>query len=68
MFDPDTLALLRQSLELVAKRKMKALVVHNEGDNFSVGVNLGLALFSANIAMQPWQRDSDIAHAMLTPS
>ncbi len=49
--DPDTLSLLRQSLDLVAKRKMKALVVHNEGDNFSVGVNLGLALFSANIAM-----------------
>jgi 3-hydroxyacyl-CoA dehydrogenase len=55
--DPDTLALLRQSLELVAKRKMKALVVHNEGDNFSVGVNLGLALFSANIAMLPMIED-----------
>jgi 3-hydroxyacyl-CoA dehydrogenase len=49
--DPDTMGLLRQSLDLVAKRKMKALVVHNEGENFSVGVNLGLALFSANIAM-----------------
>ena len=49
--DPDTLGLLRQSLDLVTKRKMKALVVHNEGENFSVGVNLGLALFSANIAM-----------------
>ena len=49
--NPDTLGLLRQSLDLVTKRKMKALVIHNEGENFSVGVNLGLALFSANIAM-----------------
>ena len=51
--DPDTLGLLKQSLELVPKRAMKALVIHNEGENFSVGVNLGLALFSANIALWP---------------
>ena len=51
--DPDTLQLLRQSLDLVGKRKMKALVIHNEGDSFSVGLNLGLALFSANLAMWP---------------
>ena len=30
--------------------RFKALVIHNEGDNFSVGANLGLALFAANIA------------------
>ena len=36
---------------------MKALVVHNEGDNFSVGVNLGLALFAANIALWPMIED-----------
>ncbi|HYH21881.1 MAG TPA: 3-hydroxyacyl-CoA dehydrogenase NAD-binding domain-containing protein [Azospirillum sp.] len=29
----------------------KALVVHNEADNFSVGANLGLALFALNIAL-----------------
>ena len=33
---------------------MKALVVYNEGSNFSVGANLGLALFAANIAA--WQQ------------
>jgi hypothetical protein len=33
------------------KRKLKALVIYNEGENFSVGLNLGLALFSANLAM-----------------
>jgi 3-hydroxyacyl-CoA dehydrogenase len=36
---------------------MKALVVHNEGDNFSVGANIGLALFAANIAMWPMLED-----------
>ena len=55
--DPDTLGLLRLSLDLVGKRKLKGLVVHNEGENFSVGVNLGLALFSANIALWPLMED-----------
>ena len=32
---------------------MKALVIYNEGESFSVGLNLGLALFSANLAMWP---------------
>jgi len=54
--DPDTLSLLKQSLDHVGK-KMKALVVHNEGDNFSVGANIGLALFAANIAMWPMIED-----------
>ncbi|MDR3436137.1 3-hydroxyacyl-CoA dehydrogenase NAD-binding domain-containing protein [Telmatospirillum sp.] len=47
--DPDTMALLGKSLKLVAKQ-FKALVVYNEGSNFSAGANLGLALFAANIA------------------
>ncbi len=55
--DPDTLGLLRQSLDQVCKRKMKALVIHNEAENFSVGVNLGLALFSANIALWALMED-----------
>ena len=32
------------------KERFKALVVYNEGANFSVGANLGTALFAANIA------------------
>jgi len=55
--DPDTLGLLKQSLDLIPKRPMTALVIHNEGENFSVGVNLGLALFSANIAMWTMMED-----------
>ena len=47
--DGDTLKLLGQSVGLVAE-KMKALVVYNEGSNFSAGANLGLALFAVNIA------------------
>jgi 3-hydroxyacyl-CoA dehydrogenase len=54
--DPDMLGLLKQSLEHVAK-KMKALVIHNEAENFSVGANIGLALFAANIAMWPMLED-----------
>jgi len=47
--DPDIIDLLMHSLHL-AEKDFKALVIYNEGSNFSVGVNLGLALFAANIA------------------
>ncbi|KKC26302.1 3-hydroxyacyl-CoA dehydrogenase/enoyl-CoA hydratase family protein [Sphingomonas sp. SRS2] len=47
--DGDTLKLLGQAVEHVAT-SMKALVVYNEGSNFSAGANLGLALFAVNIA------------------
>jgi 3-hydroxyacyl-CoA dehydrogenase len=43
------LDLLQKSLEVVG-RGHKALVIYNEGSNFSVGANLGLALFAANMA------------------
>jgi 3-hydroxyacyl-CoA dehydrogenase len=32
---------------------MKAMVIYNEGTNFSAGANLGLAVFAANIAAWP---------------
>ena len=51
--DDQILALLGKTLKLV-KTDYKALVIHNEGTNFSVGANLGLALFAANIAA--WQQ------------
>ena len=50
--DPDSLTLVKQAVDHVGK-KMKALVIHNEAENFSVGANIGLALFAANIAMWP---------------
>jgi 3-hydroxyacyl-CoA dehydrogenase len=53
--DNDVMALIQKAIGLIGDGKgdWKALVVHNEGDNFSVGVNLGLALFAVNIALWP---------------
>jgi 3-hydroxyacyl-CoA dehydrogenase len=47
--DEQIMALLQKTIALV-KEKYKALVIYNEGGNFSVGANVGLALFAANIA------------------
>ena len=47
--DPTTMELLGKSIKLVAKQ-MKAMVIYNEGGNFSAGANIGIALFAANIA------------------
>jgi 3-hydroxyacyl-CoA dehydrogenase len=47
--DDKIIELLGKSIEAVGAR-FKALVIYNEGDNFSLGANLGLALFAANIA------------------
>jgi 3-hydroxyacyl-CoA dehydrogenase len=54
--DPDTLDLLDKAIGLVAKN-FKALVVYNEGENFSVGANVGIALFAANVAAWPMIED-----------
>jgi len=47
--DDQILALLQKTIGLV-REKYRALVIYNEGSNFSVGANVGLALFAANIA------------------
>jgi 3-hydroxyacyl-CoA dehydrogenase len=47
--DEGIIALLQQTVALVPGR-YRALVIYNEGSNFSVGANLGTALFAANIA------------------
>ena len=54
--DPDVLDLLNKSIGLIEK-EMKALVLYNEGSNFSVGANIGLALFAANTAVWPMVED-----------
>ncbi|MCF3947237.1 3-hydroxyacyl-CoA dehydrogenase/enoyl-CoA hydratase family protein [Acidiphilium iwatense] len=55
--DGDILALLEKTIALVQK-SYKALVIHSEDlragpgrENFSVGANLGLAVFAANLRM-----------------
>ncbi len=47
--DEQIMTLLGKTVALV-KKDYKALVIYNEGANFSVGANIGLALFAANIA------------------
>jgi 3-hydroxyacyl-CoA dehydrogenase len=47
--DDKTIEILAKSIELVQK-SFKALVIYNEAPNFSLGANLGLMAFAANIA------------------
>lgn len=51
--DPDTLSLVQQAVDLLTKdrAKWKGMVVYNEGEHFSAGANLGLALFAINIGL-----------------
>ncbi|SMH47378.1 3-hydroxyacyl-CoA dehydrogenase/enoyl-CoA hydratase family protein [Azospirillum agricola] len=54
--DGDTMAAYGKAMKLIGDGKSgawKALVIHNEADNFSVGANLGLALFALNIGLWP---------------
>jgi len=48
--DQDVLTMLGRAVGMGHKGAFKALVVHTEADQFSVGANLGVALFGANIA------------------
>ncbi len=54
--EPDILDLIQKAVSFVEK-EMKALVIYNEGSNFSVGANIGLALFAANTAVWPMVED-----------
>jgi len=47
--DGEVMKLIVKAIPLVAE-KYKAMVVYNEGSQFSTGANLGLALFAVNIA------------------
>jgi 3-hydroxyacyl-CoA dehydrogenase len=50
--DGEIMGLLNKAIGIVAKG-MKGLVIYNEGGNFSLGANIGLALFAANIGLWP---------------
>jgi 3-hydroxyacyl-CoA dehydrogenase len=47
--DDKTIEVIDRSIELVRTR-FKAMVIYNEATNFSLGANLGLMAFAANIA------------------
>ena len=47
--DPGILTMMHKAVAIVP-RAHRALVIHNESENFSVGANIGLLLFAANLA------------------
>ena len=57
--DDGTMAAYQKAMALIGDGprdkggQWKALVIHNEADNFSVGANLGLAMFVVNIGLWP---------------
>ena len=55
--DLDILSMIQQLVPIVQK-DFKGLVIGNDGDNFSVGANLGLMLMAANLAA--WSQISDM--------
>jgi 3-hydroxyacyl-CoA dehydrogenase len=54
--DQESLAMVAEAVKTVPKAH-KGLVIYNEGTNFSVGANIGLALFAANVALWPMIED-----------
>jgi 3-hydroxyacyl-CoA dehydrogenase len=54
--DQDSLKMVEDAVRIVPKAH-KGLVIYNEGSNFSVGANIGLALFAANVALWPMIED-----------
>jgi len=50
--DPDILSMIDTAVKIIPN-KYKALVLYNEAENYSVGANIGLALFAANVAAWP---------------
>jgi 3-hydroxyacyl-CoA dehydrogenase len=49
--DEGIMKVLGMAMATIDGERFKALVIHNEGTNFSVGANIGLALFAANIGL-----------------
>ena len=52
--DPQVLEIIQKTIKMIAKDEaLRALVIYNEGSNFSAGANLGLGLFAANVSAWP---------------
>jgi len=47
--DPFSMEMLQNAVYLSEEDEWKAIVIANDGKNFSAGANLGLALFAANL-------------------
>ncbi len=50
--DPNILQMIATAIKSIPGQ-CKGLVLYNEADNYSVGANVGLALFAANVAAWP---------------
>ncbi len=51
--DEGVLRQIGKAIGLADSGRFRALVIYNEGSNFSVGANIGIALFAANIGLWP---------------
>ena len=51
--DEGIMTMTANAMKMIPAQGYEALVIHNDGTNFSVGANVGLALFAANIAAWP---------------
>ena len=60
--DGDSMGMLAKGMDTIKKSNgaMKAMVVYNEADNFSVGANVGLGLFAANVALWPFIEEGEM--------
>jgi 3-hydroxyacyl-CoA dehydrogenase len=59
--DETIIQMLGKAMKLVDGNTWKALVIHNDATNFSVGANIGLALFAANTGLWSVIEESMIA-------
>lgn len=57
-FDPFIMWMIQKCIKRLPSKGFKALVIHNEGTNFSVGANIGLFKFAAKLGLAwyfiPW--------------
>src|SRR5690606_1174397 len=51
--DEGVIRMVQTAMGRIDGRSFKALVLHNEAENFSVGANIGVVLFAANVAAWP---------------
>ncbi len=61
--DPSTLWVLNQSLQWMSMHpdRFKAMVIYNEGAQFSLGANLGLIQAGFTARRQPWAKSLNVA-------
>ncbi|NQV55902.1 MAG: 3-hydroxyacyl-CoA dehydrogenase [Rhodospirillales bacterium] len=51
-----TMSMIDKAVRELPGRGFKAMVIHNEGDNFSVGANIAMLLYGAKLRLWPFVR------------